>query len=323
MTPPRLRRRAEGVCAARPLPTPVLAFAVKPLRRRRDGDRQPQPARDNGYKVYLADGASWSRRTTSRSTPRSRRSASSRSPARPPPQGPRGGDRRRYLDAVDGLVDAVPATSRSSTRRCTASAGYAVGGCSGLGFAHLRRRARAARPRLPDCRVPNPEGRARWTWRSRSPARAPTSWSPTTLTPTVPAAVRPERLGDARGNEVGGLLAHPSWRRATMAPTPAWSRRRLLGKQAAAAGGATPRRSPASNGSAGSRLAFGYEEALGYSVDPAACGTRTASRPCCCSAPSPPRPRPRAAHSSTSSTTSPWPTGCTRPTSSRYGSPTR
>ena len=37
------------------LPTPVLAYAVRALgcRSGRDGHRQPQPAHDNGYKVYL------------------------------------------------------------------------------------------------------------------------------------------------------------------------------------------------------------------------------------------------------------------------------
>ena len=120
-----------------------------------------------------------------------------------------------------------------------------------------------------------------------------------------------------RGDEVGALLGHHLLQRGragTYATTIVSST--LLGAMARAAG------QPYVETLTGFKwigrvdgLAFGYEEALGYCVDPDHVRDKDGVSALCCSASSPPRPRPRAAAWSTCSTTWRWPTACTRPTS--------
>ena len=106
-----------------------------------------------------------------------------------------------------------------------------------------------------------------------APRSAPTSSSPTTPTPTgAPSPSRTPRLADAARRR-GGRAA-----RATTCcgrGTQGVYANSIVSSSACSArwprppGSRTRRPSPASSGSAGSQgLAFGYEEALGYCVDP-------------------------------------------------------
>ena len=238
----------------------------------------------------------------------------------------------RYLDTVAGLADDGP---RDLDIVYTPLHG--VGGTSvaqvleTAGFAAPRSSRSRSSPTRTSRPSPSPtrRSRARWTSRWRSPsAAAPTSWSPTTPTPTGAPPPSPARtaggccaatrsarcsrthlLAPGKQGTYAARIVSSSPARARWRPPPA-SR--------------TPRRSPASSGSAGSTgLAFGYEEALGYCVDPEhvkdkdgvsallllcelAAAAKAAGR-------TPRRPARRHRRSSTA---------CTPPTSSRCGSPT-
>ena len=183
----------------------------------------------------------------------------------------------RYLDTVAGLAGDGP---RDLDIVYTPLHG--VGGTSVVqvletaGFARAAggRAAGAARPRLPDRRVPEPGGARRDGPRARAGRRstAPTSSSPTTRTPTGAPPPCPARTA-------GGCCA--ATRSARCWPRTCCARGKqgtyatsivsssLLGKMAAAAG------QPYAETLTGFKwigrvdgLAFGYEEALGYCVDP-------------------------------------------------------
>ena len=146
------------------------------LRRRRDGDREPQPAARQRLQGLprrrqpdRAAGRRRDRRPDRRGRPARRRAAR----------------RRLARSSTTSIVDALPrhgrrprpptarATSTSSTRRCTASAATSV--VQVLETRRLRRAARRGRsrssptPTSRPSRSPTPRSRARWTSRWRWP----------------------------------------------------------------------------------------------------------------------------------------------------------
>ena len=262
----------------RPLPTPLLAFAIREL-----GcvagvmvTASHNPPEDNGYKVYLGDGSQIVPPADAGIAARiAAVGAAGRGAARGRRQGPRRGLVDRYLDTVADLAADGP-----RDLDIVSTPLHGVGGAPVLqvlepaGFdapsvvARRRSPTRSSRPSP----SPIPRSPARWTspWRSRRRS-APTSWSPTTRTPTgAPAAVpSPHGWRMLRGDEVGALLADTCCARASGEYAASIVSSSLLGKMAAAEGQAYAEtltgfkwigRVP--------DLAFGYEEALGYCVDP-------------------------------------------------------
>ena len=189
------------------------------LRGRGDGDRQPQPAAGQRLQGLprrrqpdrAAGGRRRSRRGSRRSAPladvprgeRLARCSATRSSTATSTRSPRlVGDGPRDLTIVYTPLHGVG----GATRRRRRSSGPAS-----------RRRTWPSRRPSPTrtsrrSPSPTPRSRARWTWRWRSPRRsAPTSWSPTTRTPTGARSRCPGPHGwrMLRGDEVGALLGRP------------------------------------------------------------------------------------------------------------------
>ena len=278
----------RAVVLPRPLPTPVLAFAIRHL----GADAgvmvtaRHNPPQDNGYKVYLGDGSQIV-------PPADAEIAAEIAAVGPLGDGPAA---PRRLGRPSATTSSTPTSTGSAALVARASPRdlpivytplHGVGrdvvlaAFARAGFAAAGRVARAGRPR-PGLPAPSPSPTRRSPARSTSPSRrppstTPTSCSPTTRTPTAAPSPSPTR-GDGgwrmlRGDEVGALLGRPpgtprrrdrparSPRRSSPPPCSAGSPRRTAS--------ATRRRSPASSGSPGSTgLRYGYEEALGYCVDP-------------------------------------------------------
>ena len=239
------------------------------------------PPRDNGYKVYLGDG--------SQIVP----PADAEIAARIAAVGaladvPRGdgwrGARRRHRRPLprhrrrrwrgDGPRD-LAAGLHPAARRRRHLRSLQVLETRGLRRAVRRGAAGAARPRLPDGRrSPTPRSRARWTW--------PWPWRPSSGADLV-VANDPDADRCAAAVPDAARLADAARRRGRAPCSPTTCSRRgrtgtyacsivsssLLGKIAAAAG------QPYAETLTGFKwigkvegLAFGYEEALGYCVDP-------------------------------------------------------
>ena len=269
----------------RPLPTPVLAFAIREL-----GcvagvmvTASHNPPQDNGYKVYLGDGSQIVPPADAGIAARDRRGRAAR------PSVPRGGGRHASSTSTSSTATSTPSPSSPATGPRDLDVVYTplhgVGGTSVVQVLETRRLRRRRGwspqqeepdPDFPTVAFPNPEepgamdlalalaARARRRPRGRQrPGRRPVR----RRRPDGPHGWRM-----LRGDEVGALLAdHLLRARPARAPT----RRSivsssLLGEMAAAAGAAV-RRDPdrVQVDRPGRRdLAFGYEEALGYCVDP-------------------------------------------------------
>ena len=213
------RRRASARCVLpRPLPTPLLAFAIREL-----GcvagvmvTASHNPPRDNGYKVYLGDG--------SQIVPPADAEIAARIDAVGALADVPRGDGWTVLgdDIVDAYLDTVAGLAGDGPRdlRLVYTPLHGVGGTSVVAGARdgrlrravRRRAAGAARPRLPDRGVPQPGGAGRHGPRDGAGRRASTSTSssPTTRTPTgaPPPCPTPHGWRMLRGDEVGALLAH-------------------------------------------------------------------------------------------------------------------
>ncbi len=287
---PRHRRRDDRRGPARGRPPPPAAHARPGVRhpaprrgRRRGGHRQPQPAarqRLQGLpRRRLADRAA---RPTPRSPPRSTRSRPLDDVPRPDD---RLGDPRRRASwtptwpvRTRSSPPAPPAPPARSTRRCTASAGRR---CSPPSPAPASRRPSSSPSRPSPTRTsrpsPSPTRRspARWTSPSRRPARRTPTWSsPTTRTPTAarwPSGPDGGRLADAARRRGRRAARRPPGRAGARAAPFAESivSSSLLGRIAAKAG--LPYEETLTGFKWIARvegLRYGYEEALGYCVDP-------------------------------------------------------
>ena len=344
-TPPRSSRPPGGSAVVLPAPAADAGAGLRDpaprLRRRRHGDRQPQPAAGQRLQGLSR------RRQPDRAAGR-RRASRPRSPPSPGPSDvPLADDGWVTLDdePLEAYLDAVAAVPRprhpagpvdrphAAARRRPGRAGR------GPGPGRLRRAvrrclARGSGPGLPDGRLPEPGGAGRdrrGAGRGRASA-APTSCWPTTRTPT--GAPWPCRTPTAdggwrmlRGDEVGVLLgAHLIDR-----GVPGRRRLRQLDRLLALAGRDLRRRRHPARG-----------DAHRLQVDRAGCpGCATATRRRSATASTRRGPRQgrrlgraadgrarrgaegrRAARCSTGSTTWPASTGSTRATSSRCGSTT-
>ncbi len=220
-----------------PLPTPVLAFAIRHL----GADAgvmvtaSHNPPQDNGYKVYLGDGSQIV-------PPADAQIAAHIARVERVADVPRAADGwetlgddlvEHYVDAVVSVVD--PASPRDL--RIVHTSLHGVGhahGAHGVRPGRLpgpgrRRRAGRARPGLPDRRLPQPrgEGRHRPRARPRPRGRAATSSSPTTPTPTGarrPSWTRPSGTGGCCGATRSARCSGPTScagasRGATSSPT--------------------------------------------------------------------------------------------------------
>ena len=186
------RRRAAGAGVPRPLPTPLLAFAIREL-----GcvagvmvTASHNPPQDNGYKVYLGDGSQIVPPADAEIAARiAAVGAAGRRAPRRRRQGPRRGHRRplpRHRRRPGGRRAARPAHRLHAAARRRWHVGAA-----GAGDRRLRRARRWSSSRRSPTRSsrrwpsPTPRSRARWTSPWRSPRRTTSTWwSPTTRTPT-------------------------------------------------------------------------------------------------------------------------------------------
>ncbi len=275
---------AARCCSPQPLPTPVLAFAIRHL----GADAgvmvtaSHNPPQDNGYKVYLGDGSQIV-------PPADSQIAAHIARVERVADVPRAADGWKTLgdDLVEHYVDASsasstpprPETCARSTRACTGRPHHGAhrvrpGRLPGSG---RRRRAGGARPGLPDRRLPQPRGEGRHRPRARPrpcggvrprhrqrPRRRPVRGGG--------PGPGPRRLADAAGRR-GRRAARCAHRATGVSRRDVFANSivssRLLASIAKAAG---LRHEETLTGfkwiSRVDRLRYGYEEALGYCVAP-------------------------------------------------------
>ena len=302
------RRRAARRCVLpRPLPTPLLAFAIREL-----GcvagvmvTASHNPPQDNGYKVYLGDGSQIVPPADAEIAARIAAvgAAGRRAPRRRP---------ARSSARTSSTATSTPSPGSPATARATCDLVYTplhgVGGTSVLqvletaGFARAARgrAAGAARPRLPDRRVPQPRGAGRDGPRDgarRGARRRPRGRQRPRRRPVRRRRARPRTAGGCcAATRSARCSAHHLLRRGqAAAPTPrSIVSSSLLGKMAAAAG--QPYVETLTGFKwigrvAGPRLRLRGGARL-LRATPSTCRTRTASRRCCCSASWRAEPRP-------------------------------
>jgi phosphomannomutase len=268
----------------RPLPTPLLAFAIREL-----GcvagvmvTASHNPPRDNGYKVYLGDG--------SQIVPPADAEIAARIDAVGDVSGiPRGDDWTVLDDSiVDAYLDTVAALAGDGPRdlRTVYTPLHGVGGTSavqvletaGFDAPYVVAQQEEPDPDFPTVDFPNPEEPGAMDLAMALAAKLSTQKPVDLVIANDPdadrcAAAVPDVHGwrMLRGDEVGALLAHhllTGGHAGTYACSIVSSS--LLAKLAAAAG------QPFTETLTGFKwiskvdgLVFGYEEALGYCVDPA------------------------------------------------------
>lgn len=263
----------------RPLPTPVLAFAIRELGCAAGVmvTASHNPPQDNGYKVYLGDG--------SQIVPPADAGIAQRIAAVGRLESvPRGGAGRVLgADVVDHYLDTVAELAEDGPRdlRVTYTPLHGVGGSSfqqvletaGFTDVHTVERQEEPDPEFPTVGFPNPEEEGAMDLALALAAEVDADL----VVANDPdadrcAAAVPGETGwrMLRGDEVGALLAHhllSRGREGVYAASIVSST--LLGKMAAAAG------QPYAETLTGFKwigrvegLAFGYEEALGYCCDP-------------------------------------------------------
>jgi len=274
----------EALVMPRPLPTPVLAFAIRDLGACAGVmvTASHNPPQDNGYKVYLGDGSQIV-------PPADAEIAAAIAAVGPLATIPRGDAGTvlgndlvdRYLDTVVGLLGEGPrALSTVYTPLHGVGADLVVQAMQFAGFPDpvVERAQARPDPEFPTVAFPNPEEPGAMDLAiALATKRAPKRPVDLVLANDpdadrcAAAVPTPEGWRMLRGDEVGALLAHhllSHGRKGTYAASIVSSS--LLAKQAAAAG--MPYAETLTGFKWISRvegLAFGYEEALGYCVDPA------------------------------------------------------
>ena len=263
----------------RPLPTPLLAYAIREL----DCSAgvmvtaSHNPPQDNGYKVYLGDG--------SQIVPPADAEIASRIEAvgrarRPPPRGRRAGPRRggveRYGQSVVGLVGDGPRDLRIVYTPLHGVGGETVRAVlAAAGFATPLEPPAQAEPdgTFPTVAFPNPEEPGAMDLALELAAETGADLVVANDPDADRCAVAvpgPHGWQVLRGDEVGALLADHLLRQGRSGVyAQSIVSSSLLGAMAAAAG------MPHAETLTGFKwigrvpgLAFGYEEALGYCVDP-------------------------------------------------------
>jgi phosphomannomutase len=273
----------------RPLPTPVLAFAIRDL-----GciagvmvTASHNPPQDNGYKVYLGDG-------TQIVPPADADIAACIAKVGALADVPRGGAGEtvgadlldRYVSSVSALV-AGGDPARRRDLRIAYTPLHGVGGSTmhrvlelaGFAAPHVPERQAEPDPEFPTVSFPNPEEPGAMDLALAVAAEVGAD----VVVANDPDADRcavgvpvGDRWQMLRGDEVGALLAHhllESGKQGVYAQSIVSSS--LLGKMAVAAG--QPHQETLTGFKWIGRipgLAFGYEEALGYCVDPAHVGDK-------------------------------------------------
>jgi len=269
----------------RPLPTPVLAFAIRDL-----GciagvmvTASHNPPQDNGYKVYLGDG-------TQIVPPADAEIAACIARVGALADVPRGGSGEavgedlleRYVSSVTALVADGDRRPRQDLRIAYTPL-HGVGGTTmqrvldlaGFPAPHVPERQAEPDPEFPTVSFPNPEEPGAMdlalALAAEVDADVVVANDPDADRCAVGVPVGDRGWQMLRGDDVGALLAHhllDSGKQGVYAQSIVSSS--LLGKMAAAAG--QPHQETLTGFKWIGRipgLAFGYEEALGYCVDPA------------------------------------------------------
>ncbi|QNS04466.1 phospho-sugar mutase [Streptomyces xanthii] len=266
----------------RPLPTPVLAFAIRHLGAVAGVEvtASHNPPRDNGYKVYLGDGSQIVPPADAEIAAEIDAVASLHDVPRPESGWETLGD--EVLDAYLARTDAVLAPGSARTARTVYTAMHGVGKDTLLaafaraGFPEPVLVAEQAEPDpdFPTVAFPNPEEPGAMDLSFATAARTPDCDLIIANDPDADRCAVAVRDGAGRrmlrGDEVGALLAaHLVARGATGVFAESIVSSSLLGRIAGAAG--LPYEETLTGFKWIARvdgLRYGYEEALGYCVDP-------------------------------------------------------